>query len=149
MTPAMASLPRREGWEQGDQQEEHDQVEGAGDPESAGDAEVAGDGVEVGVAVEIEILTGVEDVEAGDPEGDGGGENKDARVEGTADGDPGGGGRYAEGETKHEVRPAREALGVGVEEQDGEGNGREPERKAIQLRGGENEDGAGDDRRRW
>ena len=67
-------------------------MEGAGDPEGAGDAEVARDGVESGVAVEVEILTGVEDVEAGNPEGDGGGKNKDAGVEGAADGDPGGGG---------------------------------------------------------
>jgi hypothetical protein len=118
---------------------------GTGDPESAGDADVAGDGVESGVAVELEILAGVEDVEAGDPEGDGGGEQKDARVEGAANGDPGSGRRYAESESEHEVRPAREALGVGIEEQDGKSNRGEPEGEAIQLGCGENEDGAGDD----
>ncbi len=134
----------REGWEQGDQQQQHDQVEGAGDPEGAADADVAWDGVESGVAVEVEILAGVDNVEAGDPEGDGGGKKKDARVEGAANGDPGGGGRYAESESEHEVRPAREAFGVGVEEQHGKGDGGEPEREAIQLGCGENEDGAGD-----
>ena len=134
-----------EGGEQGDQQEQHDQVEGARDPESAGDAEVAGDGVESGVAVELEILAGVEDVEAGDPEGHGGSKNNDARVEGSANGNPGGGGRDAEGKTEHEVRPAGEALRVRVKEQDGKGGRGQPEREAIQLGRGENEDGAGDD----
>ena len=133
------------GWEQGDQQEQHYGVEEAGDPESAGDAEVAGDGVESGTAVEIEILAGVEDVETSDPEGDGGGENKDARIERAANGDPGGSGRHAEGETEHEVRPAGEALGVGIKKQDGQGDRGKPEREAIQLSCGENEDGARDD----
>ncbi len=54
-------------------------------------------------------------------------------------------GRYAESEAEHEVRPAGEALGVGVKEQDSEGDRGEPEGKAIQLGGGENKDGAGDD----
>ena len=83
------------GWEQGNQQEQHYCVEEARDPERAGDADVARDGVEPGTAVEIEILAGVEDVETSDPEGDGGGENKNARIEGTANGDPGGSGRDA------------------------------------------------------
>ena len=41
--------------------------------------------------------------------------------------------------------PAGEALGVGVEQQDGQRHGRKPEREAIQLSGGENKDGAGND----
>src|ERR1700691_1750466 len=97
-----------EGWEQGDQQEQHDEMEGASDPESALDAGVARDGVESRVAVELEILASVEDVEASDPKSYGGGKDKDARVEGTANGDPGSSGRYAERESEHEVRPARE-----------------------------------------
>ena len=145
MTPAMASLPRAKAGMQGDQQEEHDPVKGAGDPESAGDADVARDGVEAGVAVELEILAGVEDVETGDPESDGGGEKKDARIEGAANGDPGGGRGDAEGETEHEMRPAGEALGVGVEEQHGKCDRGKPEGEAIQLGGGENEDGGGND----
>ncbi len=82
-------------------------MEGAGDPESGGDADVAGDGVESDGAVEVEILAGVKDVEAGDPEGDGGGEKKDARIERAADGDPGGGGSDAESEAENEMRDQR------------------------------------------
>jgi hypothetical protein len=105
---------------------------------------VAGNGVKSGVTVELDILAGVEDVETCDPECDGGGEEKDAGIEGAANGDPGGGGRDAETESENEVRPAGETLGVGVEQQDGESDWREPEREAIQLSGSENEDGAGD-----
>jgi len=43
------------------------------------------------------------------------------------------------------VGPASEALGVGVEEQDGEGDWGKPECQAIQLGGGENEYGTGED----
>src|ERR1700734_3837084 len=124
---------RRKGREKRDQQEQHDEVEGAGDPERVGDADVARDGVEAGIAVELEILAGVEDIEACDPEGDGGGEEQDARIEGAANGDPCGGRCYAECEAKYEVRPARETFGIGIEEQDGKSDRREPEREAIQL----------------
>ncbi len=120
-------------------------MEEAGNPESATDAEMAGDGVESGVAVELKILAGVEDVEARDPEGDGGGEKEDARVEGAANRDPGGGGGDTERETEHQVRPAREAFRVRIKEHDCECDGREPQREAIQLGSGEDEDGAGND----
>ncbi len=143
--PGDGEFSQCEGGKQGDQEQKHNYVEGAGDPEGAGDADVAGDGMESGVAVEVEILTGVEDVETCDPEGDGGGENKDARIEGATNGDPCGCGRDSEGEAEREVRPAGEALGIGIKEQDGERHGREPEGEAIQLGSGQNEDGAGDD----
>ena len=84
----------------------------------------------------------IEDVEAADPERDGGGEDEHAGVERAAHGDPGGGGSDAEGEAENEVRPAGEALDVGVEEQDERGEWREHEREAIQLRSGEDEDAA-------
>jgi len=119
------------GRDHGNEQKEHDQVKGAGDPEGAGNADVAGDGMKAGVAVEIEILAGVENVEACDPEGDGGGEKKDARVEGAANGDPCSGGSDAEGKSENEMRPASESLGIGVEQQNRERDGREPEGKAI------------------
>src|ERR1022692_3525782 len=99
-------------------------MEGARDPESGGDADVAGDGVESGGAVELEILAGVEDIESGDPEGNGGGEQKDARVEGAAHGDPCSGRSDAESEAETEMGQKGEA---------------------IQLRGGQDEDGAGYD----
>jgi len=101
--------------------------------------------MESGVAVELEILAGVENVEAGNPEGDGGGEQEDARIEGTANRDPGRGRSDTQGETEDDVRPAREALGVGVEKENGERNRREIQREAIQLGGGNNKDGAGND----
>jgi len=84
-----------EGRDKRHQQEQHDEVEEAGDPKSPGDAEVARDGMEAGIAVEVEILTGVEDVEAGNPESDGGSEKQDTGVEKATNGDPGGGGRDA------------------------------------------------------
>ena len=110
-----------------------------------GDAEVAGDGMKSGIVVELKILAGVENVEARDPERDSGGEKQDARVERAANGDPCGGGRYAESESEHEMRPAGEALCIGVEKYDGERNRGEPEREAIELGRGEDEDGAGND----
>jgi len=120
-------------------------VEGASDPQRALDADVAGDGVKSGVAVELEILARIKDVEAADPEGDGGGENQNARVEGATNRDPGRGGRDAESEAKCDVRPTRKALGVGIKKQNGKRDRAKPERKAIQLSSGENEDRAGDD----
>jgi hypothetical protein len=77
-----------------------------------------GAGCEAGGAVVLEVLAGVEDVEAADPEGDGGGEHDDARVERAADGDPGGGGGEAERQAEAQVRPAGEALQVAVAEQE-------------------------------
>jgi len=108
-----------ESWDESDQQEQHDGVEGTCDPESAANAGVARDGMEAGVAVEVVVLAGIEDIEAGDPEGDGCGEKQNARAEGAANGDPSGGGRDAESKTEHEMRPASKALGIGVEEQHG------------------------------
>ena len=131
--------------EQSNQKQEHDEVESAGDPERALNTEVAGDGMKAGVAIKLEILAGVEDVEAGDPESDGGGEQKDAWIERTAYGDPCGGGSDTESESEHEVRPAREAFGVRVKKDYGQGDRGKPEGQAIQLSGGENEDGAGSD----
>src|ERR1700685_1461423 len=114
-------------------------------PERAGDTEIARDRVQASVAVEIEILAGVEYVESGDPESDGGGEEQDAGIERAANGDPGSGGGNAKRESKNQMRPAGESFGVGIKEQDGERHGREPEREAIELCCGKNKDGAGDD----
>ena len=101
--------------------------------------------MESGVAVELEILASVEDVEAGDPESDGGGEKKDAGIKRAAYGDPRGGRGDAEGESEHEVRPAGKAFGIGVKKNYGERDWRKPEREAIQLGGRKDEDGAGSD----
>src|ERR1017187_4166864 len=134
-----------EGGEQGDEKDQHDEMEGARDPESGGDADVAGGGGGSGGAGEIEILAGGEEIESGDPEGNGGGEQKDARVEGAAHGDPCSGRSDAESEAENEMGQTGEALCVGVEQQHGECDGREPKGEAIQLRGGQDEDGAGYD----
>ena len=134
-----------EGGKQGDEKDQHDEMEGARDPESGGDADVAGDGVQSGVAVVVGILAGVEDIESCDPEGDGGGEQEDARVERAADGDPCGGWGDAESESENEMREACEAFGIGVEQQHGERDRGKPEGEAIQLRSGQDEDPAGND----
>lgn len=105
-----------EGWNQHDEKDQHDEMEGACDPKSGADADVARDGVKAGVTVEFEILTGIEDIEAGDPEGDGGGEEQDAWVEGAADGDPCGGWCDAERETQYKMGETGETFGVGIEQ---------------------------------
>lgn len=92
--------PEAEGGEQSDKKDQHEEVKRTGDPQGGGDANVARDGVESRGTVEVEILAGVEDVESGDPEGYGGGEEKDARVERAANCDPGGGRGDAESEAE-------------------------------------------------
>ena len=78
-------------WKQGHEEDEHDEMEGARDPKSSPDAGVARDGVESCTAVKFQILAGVEHIKSGNPEGDGGGEEKDARIERATNRDPGGG----------------------------------------------------------
>ncbi len=136
-------LTQAEGEEQRDQQEEHDPVEEAGDDERPADSEVAWNRVEAGLAVEIVVLAGVENVETSDPEGDRRSEQKDARVERAADGDPSGGRGNAQGESEDQVRPASEAFCVGIEKDNCEGYGREDEAEAVQLRSCQDKDGAG------
>jgi len=105
-----------EGRKQGDEKDQHDEMEGARDPHRGADAEVARDGVQSGIAIEVEVLAGIEDVETGDPEGDGGGEQKDARVKRAANRDPGGGRCDAQSETQDEMGETGEALGIGIEQ---------------------------------
>ena len=73
--------------------------------------------------IEVVILAGVDDVEAGGPEGDGGGEPENSRIERAAHGDPGGGRRDAQAEAQHQVRERGEALGERIEEDDAEATG--------------------------
>ncbi len=100
---AERKFAKPEGRKQGDEKDQHNDVEGARDPESGADADVAWDGVESGVAVKFEILAGIEDIEAGDPKSNSGGEEQYARVEGAANSDPRGGRGDAECETEHQV----------------------------------------------
>lgn len=134
------------GWVEGEEraepeeQNEHGKMHGAGGPEGGRDADGLGQGVETGGAVVFAVLAGVEDVESAGPEGDGGGEHKDAGVERAADGDPGGGGSQAEGESEAEVGPAGEAFEVAVAKEDGEDEGRQVEGEAIQIVSSDEED---------
>jgi len=132
------------GGQECEEKDQHDEMEGARDPEGRADSAVAGDGMQSGIAVKFEILTGIENIEAGDPEGDRGGEEQNARVEGAANGDPRGGGGDAKSEAEDEVSKPRKALGVGVEQQDGERDGGKPKSEPIQLGSGQDEDRAGD-----
>src|SRR5579864_8338501 len=112
----------------------------AGDKQGTSNPDVARDGVEVRLAVKFVVLAGVENVEASDPKRDGGSKQQDARVERAADGDPRRGGCDAERESENEMRPAREALGVGVKQKNGQRERREDQRQMVQLRRRENKD---------
>src|SRR5215469_3848099 len=107
------------------EEQDHHYVHDACDAESAGDSKTFGNGVQAGLLVEFNVLASVEDVETADPQSDGGAENQHARVETVAHGDPCGGGRNAEADSEDDVRPGGEALGVGIKEEDGEGDRRE------------------------
>lgn len=89
-----------ESWKQGDEKHQHNEMEGARDPKSGADTDVARDGVQSGVAIELEILAGVENIEAGNPERNGRGEQQNTRIEGSADSNPGGGRSHPESEAE-------------------------------------------------
>src|SRR5881409_1748259 len=82
--------------------------------EGGGDAETRGDGVEPLRAVHLDVLTGVDQVEAGDPHSEREPEDDRRRVERPADRDPAAGRRDPVGEAEDPVRRPREALGVRV-----------------------------------
>src|SRR5580704_3640899 len=103
------------------------------DPERASNAEIPRDRMQARICVEVVILTGVENVEASYPECDGGGEQKDTRVQRTADRNPGSGGCDAEGKSQHKVRPAGYTLRVGVEQQHRQRHWRQQQRQPIEL----------------
>ena len=101
--------------------------------------------MQAGLAVEFVVLAGVENVEAAHPKCNGCSQKQDARIERAADGDPGRGRGDAQRESQNQMGPARESLGVGVEQDDGQGHRRKLEREMVELRGREDEDGAGGD----
>ncbi len=96
--------------------------------------------MEAAFDVEGVVLAGIDDVEAGGPEGDGGGEPENARVERTLHGDPCGGGAMPSERPEHQVREVREAFGVAVEHHDGEGERREFQAQRVEGGGGGEED---------
>lgn len=138
--PGPSGSAQAEGGDERDEAGEHPNVEDAGDPEGSADAEALGDAMEAAFDVEGVVLAGIDDVEAGGPEGDGGGEPENARVERTLHGDPCGGGGNAEREAEHQVREVREAFGVAVEHHDGEGERREFQAQRVEGGGGGEED---------
>ncbi len=123
--------------EQGDDGE----VKYAGDPEGGGEADGLRDAEETCMAVVVHVLAGVEDVKAGYPAGDDGGEQGDAGIERAADCDPGSGRGDAECEAENNVREARQALHIGVAEQDGQHHRRKDECQAVELPACQFEDG--------
>ena len=118
-------------------------MEQAGGVEGTGEAEFGGDGEQAFAAIEIVILAAIDDVEAGGPAGDGGGEPENAWVECATDGNPGGGGRNAQSETKYEVRHGGEALGVAVAQDNAQGEWGEAQAERIEHGRGEEQYGAG------
>ncbi len=109
------------------------------DPERPHRSEAHRDRVEAARAVEVEVLEGVEDVEAGHPEQHGAGEHEGRRLDLAAHRDPGAERRAGERQAEDQVRPGGEALGVGVAEQDRQGQGRELERQRVEPPGGEHQ----------
>src|SRR6202451_3324446 len=95
-----------------------------------------------GLAVEVKILAGIKDVKAPYPASDRRGKKQDAGIERAAHSEPRGSRSDAQRETKHQMRPARDALGIGIKKNYGKSDGRETQREAIQLRCGEDENAA-------
>jgi len=85
-----------EAGRQPDQQRDHHDVHGAGDVQRGGYAETFWHGVESGSAIEIQVLAGVEDVEAGDPQRDGGAKGSACASRDGRNGDPGRRRRHAQ-----------------------------------------------------
>src|SRR5260221_7674820 len=96
--------------------------------QGAGNTEPLGNGKEAGAAVKIHILAGVEHIESTHPEGDCGAENQHAKIEMAGDSDPRCCGRNAKGKSEKEMRPVGEALGVGIEKQNGQRDRRQLQR---------------------
>src|SRR5215470_3586857 len=121
-------------------------MHGAGDQQGSGDAEAFGNGEQAGAAIEVHVLTSVEDVEAADPEGDGGTKDQHAQIEMAGDGDPGGGGRDAERKAEKKMRPSSETLGEGIKKKNGESKRSKVERERVEPPRGEEENGDGGQR---
>ncbi len=102
-----------------DEQGHHGNVAGNRAIKRGGNAEALRKGMDAHAAVKINILTGVNQVESSHPEGHGGAQQQHTQTDVVAQGNPGGDGSKAVRDPQHQVREQSEALGVGVEEQDG------------------------------
>src|SRR5208283_1127950 len=99
-------------------------------------------GVQVMTAVVIMILASVDHVESPDPERYRGGKQQNARIERATNRDPGGSRSNAESESKKQMRPARESLGVGIQKDHRQRHRRKRQRHAVQLGSSENKNSA-------
>ena len=102
--------------------------------ERGGDAEARGDGVEPLRAVHLDVLAGVDQVESRDPHRQREPEEERGRLERPADGDPAAGRRHPVREPEDPVRRPREALGVGVADQEDERERRQGDAQRVQHR---------------
>lgn len=121
------------GWDQSYEKAEHDEMENPRNPKSRANADVSGDRVQPRVAVKLEVLARIENIESRNPESHSGGKQQDARIERASNRNPCGGRRDTKSEAEHQMRKAREPLGIRVEQQDSQCDRRQPESESIQL----------------
>src|SRR5882672_3334264 len=100
------------------------------------------------VPVELIVLAGIDHVETSDPKSHRRSEQQDSGIKRATYRDPRGRWSDPECESKYEMRPAGDSLGIGVDQYDGERDRREQERQAIELRGRKNKDPTGNDHKR-
>src|SRR5277367_4442207 len=98
------------------QQPKHDCMHAARNPEGSCNTNGGGDAVEAVLAVVLRILAGIEHVKPRHPEKDGSREHENTRIKTSANRNPRGSRRDSQRQPKKEMRPAREALGVGIEQ---------------------------------
>src|SRR5215472_14908297 len=108
-------------------------METARHPEGSTYAEITWNRMQSSLPVEVIILARIQDIEARHPESYGCCQQQDAGIQTAAHCDPGSTRCDPERKSKHQVRPSRHPLCIGVEEQDEKRNWRKQERQTIQL----------------
>ena len=136
----LADRPELQRVDQGQQARQHGAMQEPRNQQRAGYAQPSRQAEQAGFGIELVILAGVDDIEAGRPEGDGGGKPKNADIERSAHGDPGGGGRDPQGESQNQVRKGGEALGKRISEDDAQRDRGQAEAQRVQLARGQDED---------
>ncbi len=99
------------GEAEGDQSGEHEPVKDLGEEQAFLDAEFDDERVEIGLAIEGVVLGGVDEIETGDPEKHGEGEDEWWQSEVALDGEPSADWRDGEGEAEEEVAEGGEPFG--------------------------------------
>ena len=95
------------------------------------------------LTIEVDILAGVDGVEARDPEHHPGRQPERERSQLAGDRQPGAHRGDGQTEAEHQVRVGREALGVGVAQNDQQGDGTEDEADRVEHPGRQDEQAAG------